>query len=367
MYLWEKFFRLRKFVRYLIFIVNILVAFALLTCYLAPRIDPRLFWPGSVMGLAYPALMILNGGFVVFWLFFRWRYSLVSLGLILAGIPVHTTFYQHPTQQAAPNSSSIKVLTYNVYHFYSYLEGRKKDASVLNFISEQKAQIICLQETKLQRKGELNPLKMKPLFPGIVHCQLAHQNPWGGPVTFSAFPIVYMGEMRFNDTQNLVIYSDIDTGKDTIRVYNCHLQSFGINDDEKTILDSISFQDHQLDEIRQVFRKLKKGYLRRAEQIDSLMKHIGECPYPVIVCGDFNDTPISYAYRQISKRLVDSFVESGSGISRTYKEKLPPVRIDYIFHSPHFRSSGYERHTVPYSDHYPVSVYLDRVFDKEPL
>ena len=87
----------------------------------------------------------------------------------------------------------IKVLSYNVLQFYSYLENRNVDYTVLDFIADQHADIICLQETKLQRKGELNPIKLKSRFPGIVHCQLAHQNMWNGPVTFSRFPIINMG------------------------------------------------------------------------------------------------------------------------------------------------------------------------------
>lgn len=339
--------------------VNIIVALALVFTYFVPMADPRDFWPGSILGLAYPLLVIVNIGFLIFWLIFFWKFVFISLLSLLAGISIHTTYFRYPGS-TEDDVDGIKVLSYNVYHFYSYLEGGKEDESVLNFIASQEADIICLQETKLQQEGKLNPLKLKARFPGIVHCQLAHQSQWGGPVTFTRFPIVYMGEIRFDDSDNLIIYTDVNTGTDTMRIYNCHLQSFGINNEEKAILDSISFKNRQVKEIKNVTRKLRDGYIRRAEQVDFLIAHINECPYQLIVCGDFNDTPISYTYKQISSILSDSFVESGKGISGTHRNKLFPIRIDYIFHSGQFKSHNYRRYRENYSDHFPVSVILER-------
>ncbi|MBN1926030.1 MAG: endonuclease/exonuclease/phosphatase family protein [Prolixibacteraceae bacterium] len=350
---------MKKLIRYLILLVNFLVALALALTYFVPVTDPREFWPGSLFGLAYPLLVVLNLFFLVFWLIFFWKYLFISLLSLAAGFQIHSTNIRL-NGKYEEEAGGIKLLTFNVYHFYSYLEGRKNDESVLNFIAGQEADIICLQETKLQRKGELNPLKLKARFPGIVHCQLAHQSEWGGPVTFTSFPIVYMGEIRFEDSSNLVIYTDVNTGADTLRIYNCHLQSFGIDDEEKAIIDSISFKNRQVDKIKNVTRKLRDGYTRRAEQVDMLVDHINKCQYPVIVCGDFNDTPVSYAYKQVSSVLADSFVESGKGISGTHRNKLFPLRIDYIFHSGHFKSVNYFRHRVNYSDHFPVSVVLQR-------
>ncbi|MCF8360080.1 MAG: endonuclease/exonuclease/phosphatase family protein [Prolixibacteraceae bacterium] len=351
---------MKKIIRYIALVVNIIIAVALVLAYFVPETDPRVFWPGSLLGLAYPLLIIINACFIVFWGIFHWKYLFVSFIAVALGFAVHTTYFRYPVN-VEDESAGIKVLSFNVQHFYSYLEGKKNDESVLNFIAAQEAHIICLQETKLQRRGNLNPLKLKVWFPGIVHCQLAHQSQWGGPVTFTSFPIVHMGEIRFDDSSNLVIYTDVNTGIDTIRIYNCHLQSFGINDEEKAILDSISLKNRQVDKIRNLTRKLRDAYILRATQVDRLVGHIKSCPYPVIVCGDFNDTPVSYTYRKISSVLTDSFVESGKGISGTHRNRLLPFRIDYIFYSHHFESHHYKRHRVNYSDHYPVTAVLERI------
>jgi endonuclease/exonuclease/phosphatase (EEP) superfamily protein YafD len=232
---------------------------------------------------------------------------------------------------------------------------------ILDFIAAQDANIICLQETKLQKTGDLNPLKLKAHFPGIIQCQLAHQSTWNGPVTFTSYPIVKMGEIRFEDTNNMVIFTDVKKEEDTLRIYNCHLQSYGIRPHDYLMIDSMSFENIKYGEVKKIGLKLRDANKRRSKQIVRLKSHIEKCTYPTIVCGDFNDTPISYTYSRMRLFMNDAFVDSGSGISTTYRGKLPPYRIDYIFYSDDFRAFNYRRHRVTYSDHFPVSALLKKV------
>lgn len=336
------------------------MAFGLIVSYLSTVVDPGMLWWPSLFGLAYVYFFVVNLFFIAFWLFFERWYSAISLLVIVLGWNVHRQNFQ-----LSGNSSEedgIKVMSYNVLHFYSYLEskGKKDEGTIIDFIAAQKANIICLQETKLQKRGDLNPLKLKSLFPGINHLQLAHQSTWGGPVTFTSYPIVNMGELRFSDTNNMVIFTDVKIDGDTIRIYNCHLQSYGIRAEDYTIIDTLSFQQEQFREIRQIGRKLRAAYQQRSIQIKKLKDHIETCAYPVIVCGDFNDTPVSYTYQTMRALLNDAFIEAGKGVSTTYRGKLPPFRIDYIFYSDQFRAHSYKRPRVAYSDHYPITVTLIR-------
>ena len=89
------------------------------------------------------------------------------------------------------------------------------------------------------------------------------------------------------------------------------------------------------------------------------MGSLADCPYPLIMCGDFNDTPLSYAYKKISNDLKDAFVYAGYGLGNTYSGNLPPVRIDFILHSPSFNSHEFKVHGILLSDHYPVSVFIN--------
>lgn len=349
---------MKIFFRNIFLLVNILVAIAMVITYLVPYADPRSLWVIPMFGLFQLYLLLINLAFIVCWLLFNRKLALVSMVVLLFGFGNIGNFIRFSPRRS-PEYNGIKILSYNVHHFYSYFQGKKKDTSVLRFIAAQEADIICLQETALQRKGELSYHNLKNSFPGIKHCHLAHMNQSGGPVTFTRFPIINMGEIKFDGTNNMVIYTDILYLKDTMRIYNCHLQSFGILKEEYSIVDSLSFEAEKIMEARTLGGKLKRGNSKRAEQVKILSEHIKNCPYErIIVCGDFNDIPNSYTHSRMKRLLNDSFVGSGTGTSNTFRHKIAPFRIDYVFHSDHFKSYNYTRHRVDYSDHYPVTVFL---------
>ena len=105
---------------------------------------------------------------------------------------------------------------------------------------------------------------------------------------------------------------------------------------------------------KNIIRKLRTGYIKRARQVDIISAHIDKSPYAVIVCGDFNDPPFSYAYHRITRNLQDAFKNSGNGIASTYIHKYSTYRIDYILHSPSLKSFNFKRLKVELSDHYPI-------------
>jgi endonuclease/exonuclease/phosphatase family metal-dependent hydrolase len=117
-------------------------------------------------------------------------------------------------------------------------------------------------------------------------------------------------------------------------------------------------QKHKKDEEQRIFARLKEAFIKRVEQTRQVLDHVKTSPYKTVVCGDFNDTPVSYCYAQFSKYLTDSFTESGSGWGSTYTGKLPLLRIDYIWHSDHLNSAAFKVHDVKLSDHYPVSCII---------
>jgi endonuclease/exonuclease/phosphatase family metal-dependent hydrolase len=345
------------------FILNIIAISFLLLAYLAPFVAPDTFWPLSIIGLTYPLLLVLNLFFLIFWLV-QWSSKfLLSLLVITLGFSHFNNYFQLNAVRKDINNG-IKILSYNVNYFSYDLKNRKSNShKLIDYLKTSAADIICLQESYFRRSGDLSPVSLMNALPNIKYYQLAHSVYFGGPVTFSRYPIINMGEIRFANTSNMVIFSDIKVNQDEIiRIYNCHFQSFQIKPENYTVIESPASGSKRLKvkEVLELSHKLISAFSIRAMQSRKVAEHIKNCEYPVIVCGDFNDTPCSYTYRKVLDNMKDAFVESGFGISNTYNGILPSFRIDYIFYSSQYHSYNYIRDRVNYSDHYPISCTLKR-------
>ncbi len=349
------------------FIINVFVAGFLFLVYLAPFVPPDVFWPLSFFGLSYPFLLLLNIFFLIFWLIQRSRNFLLSCLIILLGIGQLNSFVQFKGYRK-DKGNGIKILSYNV-NYFSYNRKNKvfNSDNLVKYLKNSSADIICLQEVSLSKSGKLSANGLREVLPNIKYYQLAHSVWFGGPVTFSRYPVINFGEIRFANTSNMVLFSDIKINESqTIRIYNCHFQSFQIRPDDYTIIETPTSGSNRL-KMREIFElshKLITAFSTRALQARTVAKHIKSSPYPVVICGDFNDTPWSYTYHTIKDNLKDSFIESGFGISNSYNGKLPSFRIDYLLHSSSYRSYNYKRDRVPYSDHFPISCILEPVKGK---
>lgn len=329
----------------------------LLMAYAAQFIPPDTFWIISFFGLAFPYIVFLNIGLVFFWAFSGSRKFLIPLIFLCLGYsPIFNTFQLWPANSSVTNGT--KILSYNVHGFSADLNSKKGNASgILGYLSGVKADVLCIQEARLMKEGRLSPKSIRDALPGIKYYQLASMGSYSGSITFSRYPIVNLGEIRFPGSSNLVLFSDIKIGKSKIvRVYNCHFQSYSIDPKRYKIMESPGHGDEgeQMDEAKKISFKLKKGFQMRALQARIVSEHIQKSPYPVVVCGDFNDTPVSYAYHKVRGDLNDAFVDSGWGISSTYNGKFPFLRIDYILFNPQYVSANYQCDKVSFSDHFPI-------------
>ena len=358
--------QLRKILYKILLSVNILFALTLVISYLSVSINPKYFALPSLFGLAYPYLLLINIILVLIWAMMLKYEALISVVIIAAGF-THFSNYIKLSRPKGDKTNTFKVLSYNV-RMFNYLEttNRNSKDKILEFIKTQKPDIICLQEY-YEPSGYVEKIDaFKSDLPGKYYSQTKKVGKGGknfyGIVTFSKFPIIRQGEIEHHGSTSLSIFTDVLIGKDTFRIYNNHLQSFRLKRMQHSFLEEITQSDdtETLDEVKNITLSLRKAFARRALQAETVKNHISKSPYPVIVAGDFNDTPVSYSYRKIRKGLNDAFVNSGYGAGFTYKGNYPANRIDYILYSKSLISSYFEIIKIKYSDHYPIIAYFRR-------
>lgn len=270
------------------------------------------------------------------------------------------------------NEHAFKVTSFNVRVFDLYMWTQEKETrnKIFDFLNEEQADIVCLQEfyqaDTIDMGYEFKTLDTIVTFLEAknYHVEYTYHKKgihhWG-IITFSKFPIVGKGVVDFKaKSQNICIYTDLLIQDSIVRVYNAHLASIKLDKrDYKTIqgINQNEYSENFSKELLMV-EKIKYGFETRAGQADSIHKHIESSPYPSILCGDFNDTPNSYAYNTIKGSLDDAFMRSGMGMGRTYIGDFPSFRIDYILHSPEFNNHDFTTHNEELSDHHPISTVL---------
>lgn len=349
---------MKQFLVYTLLLFNLIAVFALGIASISVYLSPEKLWFVSLFGIAYPYLLVVNLVFVVLWILVKPWFTLISIVVILAGYKHVGNYLQFSGKQT--NERGVRITSYNVKYFMGSNDFPSKENAdhILNFLRQNNADIICLQEVRLNKRQIFDITDHK--LAQIKHMQLAHSSYAGGQLTLTRFPILYMGEIRFKNSGNMIIYTDILTNSDTVRVFNCHLQSYRLGKREINTIDSIDFNNDERTKAKfmELGGKFRKAQIKRAEQAATLREYIDDSPYPVIVCGDFNDTPVSFTYRTVRGNLEDSFTQSGKGTANTYNGKLPSFRIDYILHSSKYDSYNFEVSTLNHSDHYPISCDL---------
>ncbi len=256
-----------------------------------------------------------------------------------------------------------------LFDLYNWSKNAQTRNIILTNLAEENPDILCLQEFYTsEEKGDFNNIDTVTHLLNTKNSHVEYTitlrgNDHWGIATFTKYPIIKKGKIEFNTrSNNLCIYTDVLINTDTVRIYNMHLQSISFTKADYKFMDQIQSDTtdtkDEVEKSKSILRRLKRAFVKRATQSEIIATHIETCPYKVIVCGDFNDTPASYVYNTIRGDLKDAFIESGSGFEQTYAGKFPRFRIDYILHSKEFNSKNYHHITETQTDHYPVVSYL---------
>ena len=331
-----------NFLNKIIVLVNSILAILLLLSYLLPYISPEKVPIFTIISLAVPVLLALNIFFIIYWIIKLKKYFTISLISIILGIGYISNIYKFSEKKIFLNDD-LKVMSYNVrlFNHYKWSTDSTIVKKISSFIAEKEPDVLSIQEyydaESLQLKYPYQFIKTKSNF-----------NKFGLAI-FSKFNIINSGSLDLKESANNIIYTDILKDKDTIRVYNIHLESLKMNTSQENF--GIINSDKLLEQMEASFQK-------QAKQVELFLQHEKKWDGKKILCGDFNNTAFSWVYRELSNEKQDAFKEAGKGLGKTFNYWFP-LRIDFILTDANFDINNFKTFNVPYSDHYPILARLN--------
>jgi endonuclease/exonuclease/phosphatase family metal-dependent hydrolase len=355
------------FAKRLLITLHILATVVFLLACLAPYLNPQKWWPVSFAGLGFAIAFIIQVLFLFFWLIVSPRFAWLSVVSLLLGMKGVLSFFAlHPGHKFTYRkpSGSIRVVHWNVARFMEWSRNNNKGSQtrlkMLNQIKTQNADVLCMEEffhsTNKIYYDNITPI-IKEL--GYKHFYFSWNDDggdqWVGSVIFSKHPIIDSGTIHFPrpTMPDAMVYADINFNGKPIRVFTTHLQSVRFKKQDYESIEKVKNREDIIpDNSRNIFGKLKNGFILRSTQAAIVRNELNKSPYPVIITGDFNDVPNSYAYHTIRGDLQDTFLEKGFGVGRTFSFISPTLRIDYILASKVFTVEQFKREVKFLSDHY---------------
>lgn len=360
-------------VKRILLAINIMVAMGLLATYIPYHVFSESIPYLTLLGYAYPFLLVANVIFLSIWLLIgSRRFMLISVAAVLIQLNFVTRLVNISSQEKNIDNG-LTILTYNVGAFRYDTEGIEDTKelqqkvqdnidSIAAFVSSTKADIVvfqdffsCTKDRTGMHNRMMNVLNYKYYYNihkgasyGISDC-----------VIYSKYLIRESGRIVEDDYNNAtMIWSDIATPQGDIRIYNLHLLSYQLDNDSKDAYSRIKKGDvNDKSAQKNILRKLVVKDKYRRYQVDDILQTISNTEKPYIIAGDFNTQPFSYVYKQFMENHSDAFVAKGNGIGRTYNGVFPAYRIDYVMYkSDDIKINTYESPSLDFSDHYPVVV-----------
>jgi endonuclease/exonuclease/phosphatase family metal-dependent hydrolase len=332
--------------------INLWIIFFTLLAYITPYVSPETMSFLTFVGLAYPWLLLLNFIFIFIWAASRMRYWWYSAACILLGFGHLMSVFGIHFLKGNTSDSNLKIVSFNVGSTLSYENTTKK---LNDFIKKQDGDVICFQEFALHDEGLKNAIKAMEALQKYPYKMRLNGST---NVIFSKSPIVSKDNIPFDNPNgsNGCNYADIKLPNDKlIRIYNVHLESNNVSGIADYLTEKAEFDKKATwGKVLVMLKLVRRNARKRANQAEKIAQHIASSPYPVIVCGDFNDIPVSYTYNILSENLTDAFKVRGHGFGTTYSGNIPALKIDYILTDKKITPHSFDIPDVRFSDHFPV-------------
>lgn len=313
--------------------------------------SPISFLPSlDVLSFFTPLLIVFNLILFLFLLFKRKKIALIPLLVVVFAYYSMGTFFKKTQLKSDGLSQDISVFSYNIQSFYG-VENKGYEETpkpIEEFVNSVTPDIICLQESTYSSK-------VYPIFKNYKFNYVDVDGDTGrrGRVVgaiYSKYPIVNYYRILFPESYNGAFYADILYKKDTIRIFNVHLQSYNVEPE----VDKL-----QKENSSRLLKRIEKRIKMQDEQAKIVKSFVDKSPYKTLITGDFNNTQFSNIYNTLKGGFQDTFLEKGQGFGRSYKLFGIPIRIDYILADESFEVVSHQNYDVEFSDHYPIMAKLN--------
>ncbi|MGL5957558.1 MAG: endonuclease/exonuclease/phosphatase family protein [Phocaeicola sp.] len=341
-----------KFTYFLSIIFSLGILVLSIFSFFAGRIDPNENIYAAYIALFNPLLVVTNLSLLILWLFrFRMWIIFPILGL-LANYNYLSGMLQIYNRTKYANETTLSVVTYNVHSFGGEITGYSAK-EFLEIIKEKEVDVICFQE--YAGNGDFTTKDIYELYSSYFPYSFIPENQ--SNAIYSRYPIRQTQSLRFQETNNNATWVDLEVNRATVRVINVHMQTTNFDRMRSQVSKArvnIGYESKDKIIASYLNEGVKENMLKRVSQAKMVQELVHATDYPIILCGDFNDSPGSYVYETLRSSLKDGFKTAGIGYAATYRRLYNLFRIDYLFHSSNMTGIRYEVIPFEMSDHNPV-------------
>ena len=305
--------------------------------YISPIKAPIL----AVVSLLFPLVFVINILFIIFWVIRRKRYAFLSILAFALGFGYINSIYKLSGEEQI-QQGELSLMSYNVrmFNHYQWSSSDSIAEKASHFIQTQSPDILSIQEY-------YNDPRAQFAYP-YSYVKMKSKTHKFGLAIYSTFPIISSGSLELDSSSNNIIFADVVIKKDTVRVYNVHLESLGLNPNKE------NFGERDSD---QLINRMKSAFRKQGIQTEKFLNFQKQWKGKSIVMGDFNNTAFSWVFKKISNHRQDAFREAGKGIGSTFDYSYP-LRIDFILPDMDFEIHYFKTFDRDYSDHFPIMAKL---------
>mgnify|MGYP000009122669 FL=1 len=344
--------------RGVLILANLIVGVGFLCCAYSPLVSPVTHPVFACAGLFFPFFLLAMLGFVVVWLFHCRKLACLPLAFLLLGGGAVLTYTPFKDGEDEADGEVMKFLTYNVMHMQGDTE--EEGYPLRRYIQESDADMVCLQEYLWDEQ------KTKKVFPMYPYRRLLKASNGNGMACLSRFPILSVKQISYVSGNNASFLLKLKMKEDTLSLVCNHLESNKLDAHDKEVYEGLLKSPNEQkvkSDSKYLLRKLADAVAIRGPQADSVAQVISrQSGKYLLVCGDFNDSPISYAHHTIGKGLIDAYREAGWGPGFSYNRNFLYFRIDHLFVNKGFRVLKCRvDNSISASDHYPLWCLVEKL------